>query len=164
MFATLSRVATRSRIAGLMVLVAAGTLLWHVLACVESPMAFSPDGKDLAFVTMEPFELKGLHLAGPHCFRLFVLSGGKDLRVIEQTTEAILTAPAYSPDGKQICYLRIPLLTSGTAGSFLLSRHGSVRAPWRMTGFSTAFHAARRSFSSLTRWRARSAVSRGMRR
>ncbi|MCY2931272.1 MAG: hypothetical protein NTV86_17655 [Planctomycetota bacterium] len=137
MFAALSRVATRSRIAGLMVLVGAGALLWHVLACVESPMAFSPDGKNLAFVTMEPFELKGTHLAGPHCFRLFVASGGKDLREIEQSTDAMLTAPAYSPDGKQICYLRIPLLTEEQA-RLRAQEEQARRAAWNAANLPTS--------------------------
>ena len=39
--------------ARLMIVAATGVLLWHVLACVESPMAFSPNG-DLAFTTITP--------------------------------------------------------------------------------------------------------------
>lgn len=93
--------------------VAAGALLWHLLACTESPMAFSPDGKDLAFVTAEPapFGDKGIPVRGEQVYRLMVLSGGKELRVIEQTSDEMLTAPAYRPDGKQVCYLRIKLRT-----------------------------------------------------
>jgi hypothetical protein len=164
MFATLSRVATRSRIAGLMVFVAAGTLLWHVLACVESPMAFSPDGKDLAFVTVEPFELKGLHLAGPHCFRLFVASGGKDLRLIEQTTDAMLTAPAFSPDGKQICYLRIPLLTAERARQ-RVKEEKERRAAWNAVEKPVIRHGARTDpWRESRKLPAVPDVSRGMRR
>ena len=96
----------------LAIAVAAGGLLWHMLACTESPMAFSPDG-DLAFVTMEPYGTQdsNLSIVGAHDYRLMVLSKGKDLQVIEQTTSHLLTAPTYSPDGKHLCYLRIPLLT-----------------------------------------------------
>ena len=94
----------------LAIAVAAGAVLWHLLACVESPMAFSPSG-DLAFVTMEPYEGKDLMLAGPNCYRLMVLpKGGKAVRVVEETVDAMLTAPAYSPDGQQLAYLRIPLV------------------------------------------------------
>ena len=99
----------------LAIAVAAGAVLWHLLACVESPMAFSPSG-DLAFVTMEPYEGKDLILAGPNCYRLMVLpKGGKAVRVIEETVDAMLTAPAYSPDGQQLAYLRIPLLSEQQA-------------------------------------------------
>jgi len=99
----------------LAIAVAAGAVLWHLLACVESPMAFSPSG-DLAFVTMEPYEGKDLMLAGPQCYRLMVLpKGGKAVRVIEETVDAMLTAPAYSPDGQQLAYLRIPLLSDQQA-------------------------------------------------
>ena len=100
----------------LAIAVAAGALLWHMLACTESPMAFSPEG-DLAFVTMEPYDFEGkdLPIAGAHAYRLMVLSKGKDLRVIEQTSSHLLSAPAYSPDGKHITYLRIPLLSKEAA-------------------------------------------------
>jgi len=91
--------------------VAAGALLWHLLACTESPMAFSPSGEDLVFVTVEPapFSGKKMLAKGKVVYRLMVLSGGKELRVVEQTSDEMLTAPAYSPDGKHICYLRIKL-------------------------------------------------------
>ena len=101
--------------AALAVSVVAGAILWHLLACTESPMAFSPSGEDLAFVTMEPYReyRKGedIAIAGVHAFRLMVLSKGKTLRMIEQSTSHMLAAPAYSPDGKRLAYLRIPLLT-----------------------------------------------------
>ena len=95
----------------LAITVAAGALLWHLLACTESPMAFSPSGEDLVFVTAEPapFGDKALPAKGKQVYRLMVLTGGKKLRVIEQTSDEMLTAPAYSPDGKQVCYLRIKL-------------------------------------------------------
>jgi hypothetical protein len=98
--------------------VALAGLVWHILACVESPMSFSPNGKDLAFTTMEPYTLalsrdddKGLARAGPHDYRVMILVGGKDLQLVEESPDYILTAPGYSPDGKHLCYLKIPLLT-----------------------------------------------------
>lgn len=98
--------------AGLALAVVAGGLLWHVLACIESPMAFSPDGERLAFVTMEPYAGGGdANLPGAQNYRLMVLTGDKDLRILEETSTAMLTAPAWSPDGSRIAYLRIPLLT-----------------------------------------------------
>jgi len=97
--------------AGLAITVVAAGLIWHILACIESPMAFSPNGKDLAFVTMEPYGGgDDIDLAGTHVYRLMVLSEGKTVRTLEETTRYMLTAPAWSPDGKHIAYLRILLL------------------------------------------------------
>jgi len=101
--------------AALVVLVACGALLWHVLACVEGPMAFSPQG-DLAFTVVSPRQVQAPAAetdakpspAEPDVFRLFVLpKGEKTLRVVEETAEHILGGPAYSPDGKSLCYLRL---------------------------------------------------------
>ena len=99
----------------LAVSVAGAALLWHVLACTESPMAFSPSGKDLAFVVMTPYDLKDLHLLGGHTYRLMVARQGKKARIVEQTDRHMLTAPAFSPDGKCLAYLRIPLMTKEDA-------------------------------------------------
>lgn len=93
------------------VLVAAAAILWHMLACTESPMAFSPSGEQLAFVTMEPFGVEQVSRKGSHVYRLMVVKGGRRLRVMEEATDHMLSAPAYSPDGKQLCYLRIQLFT-----------------------------------------------------
>ena len=98
--------------AGLVVSIAAGALLWHLLACTESPMAFSPAGDQLALVTMEPFGGEGdTAVRGQRTYRLMIVKGARRLRTVEQTSDAILSAPAYSPDGKRLCYLRIPLFT-----------------------------------------------------
>jgi len=101
----------------LAVTVAAGALLWHVLACVESPMAFSPGGKDLAFVASSnaTLEDKDIHLAGTRTFRLMVLHEAQRVRLVEETDKHLLTAPGYSPDGQQLCYFRVPLLTAEQA-------------------------------------------------
>jgi len=105
--------------AALAVAVIAGGLLWHVLACTESPMAFSPGGKDLAFVLTQPYgkgmDKEGL-VRGEMVFRLMVLSEGRPVRILEETADALLSAPAYSPDGRRLAYLRIPLLDAETAG------------------------------------------------
>ncbi|MBN1510949.1 MAG: PD40 domain-containing protein, partial [Phycisphaerae bacterium] len=85
--------------------------IWHILACTESPMAFSPNGRKLAFVTMEPYDTENLLLAGTHAYRLMVLTDQKQLRIVEETVDYMLSGPAYSADGKQLCYVRIPLLT-----------------------------------------------------
>jgi dipeptidyl aminopeptidase/acylaminoacyl peptidase len=93
-----------------LVLLAAGGLLWHVLACVESPMSFSPTG-DLAFTTMEPYDGEHLILRGTHVYRLMVLpAGASEPKVLEESVDWMISAPAFSPDGKRIAYVRLPLL------------------------------------------------------
>lgn len=100
-----------------MISVAGGAVLWHLLACMESPMAFSPDGRNLAFVTMEPYRQNGEPRADKVVFRLMVLADGQRLRVVEETHRQMLSAPAYSRDGKRLCYLRVPLPTEEQARS-----------------------------------------------
>ncbi|MBN1764098.1 MAG: PD40 domain-containing protein [Sedimentisphaerales bacterium] len=95
----------------LAIIVAGGALLWHILACTESPMSFSPDGKNLAFVVMEPKPDMDELYKGSATFRLMICSDNKTLYTVEETTEHILSGPAYSPDGKYLCYLRLPLLS-----------------------------------------------------
>jgi hypothetical protein len=100
----------RSWMAILAIVIAGGGLLWHILACVESPMAFSPDGKTLAFVTMEPLgDLKEQPRPGEHAFRLMTVSQDRKVRVLEESVNDMLTAPGFSPDGRRLCYVRVPL-------------------------------------------------------
>jgi dipeptidyl aminopeptidase/acylaminoacyl peptidase len=100
-----------------LVAVAMGGLLWHAMACVESPMSFAPNG-DLAFTTMEPYHtLDGndpsVALRGTHQYQLRVLPAGADApKVLEESRDWMITAPAFSPDGQRVAYLRILLLTA----------------------------------------------------
>jgi dipeptidyl aminopeptidase/acylaminoacyl peptidase len=115
-------VVSSKRMAGSAVLaiaVGGAALLWHLLACIESPMAYSPDGQDLAFVTMQPYDAEDdALLAGRRVYRLMVLHGEKELRTLEETTAAMLSAPGFSPDGKRLAYLRIPLLSKSALERF----------------------------------------------
>ena len=90
-------------------------LAWQLPGCTESHMAFSPNGRQLAFMVQHPFGGKGgkdVHMVGPHLYRLLVVTDQKDLRLVEETTKELLTAPAWSADGKRLAYLRIPLLAN----------------------------------------------------
>jgi hypothetical protein len=103
----------RSWMALLAIVIAGGGLFWHILACMESPMAFSPDGKTLAFVTMDPLgDLDKQPLPGEHAFRLMVLGQDRKIRALEQSVDDMLTGPGFSPDGKRLCYVRVPLRTA----------------------------------------------------
>ena len=86
----------------LAIIIAGGALLWHIMACTESPMSYSPDGKNLAFVVMEPkADFEDLY-KDTATFRLMVCSDNKTIHTVEETSEYILTGPAYSPDGKYL--------------------------------------------------------------
>lgn len=86
-------------------------VVWHILACQESPMSFSPAGDRLALTVMEPYDYDNLILQGHHAWRLLVLDQGQRLRTVETSITHMLTGPVYSPDGKSLCHLRIPLLS-----------------------------------------------------
>jgi len=94
-------------------------LVCHILACNDSPMAWSPDGKQLAFVTLHAYEPQAdLLLAGKHLSRLMVVHDAKELRILEETAAEMLCAPAFSPDGTRLSYLRIPLLSADALEEF----------------------------------------------
>ncbi len=64
---------------------------------------------------MEPYKIDGNDLAirGAHQYRLMVLPAGMETpKVLESSSDWMITAPAFSRDGERIAYLRIPLLTS----------------------------------------------------
>ncbi len=111
--ADLARLAARWR-APMLAIVAVGVLLWHMLACVEGPMSFAPNG-DLVLVTATPIvsgeEDDDILRSGDRVYRLFVLPRGREkVRLVEKTREHMLGPPAFRPDGKELCYLRVALL------------------------------------------------------
>ena len=82
-----------------------------VPGCLESAMSFSPDGKHLALVVRERLAEDKAGVQGACSYRLMVLSGRRTLKVLEDSRKHMLSGPAFSPDGKRLCYLRLPLPT-----------------------------------------------------
>ena len=89
-------------VAALIAITAAiGGLVWHMLACVDTQLAFSPDGTEIAFTVIdETYDGTG--------WRMFVLRSDNRLELIDTYRSGILSGPAYSPDGSRLAYLRIP--------------------------------------------------------
>ena len=112
MYAGMSRTRT---FALLSAMVAAGLLA----GCIEeSPIAISPDGKTAAFVTVEPIRTgSGDFAVGAQAFRLMLVDEQRKVRVLETSTDAMLSAPGWSPDGQRLAYLRVPLPTGEQAES-----------------------------------------------
>ena len=76
------------------IVVAVGGLAWHLLACVDTQMAFSPDGSELAFTVID-------ETADGTGWRLFVLKGDDRLELIDSYWGGILSGLVYllSPAG-----------------------------------------------------------------
>ena len=93
-------------------------------------MAYSPTGKALAFTTMEPYDQgEDPLVAGKHVYRLMVLHGRNDLRVLAESSHDMLSAPAFSPDGRHIAYPSDP--------PFLPRRPGAAHQGRAATGAAT---------------------------
>lgn len=77
-------------------------LIIYILACVSSPVAWSPDSSQIALLVTPVGE-------DPNRFAIFVYDIEKDARVLldEVGEDGILSAPAWSPDGKWIAYYRV---------------------------------------------------------
>lgn len=98
----------------LVVMAAGAGVIWHILACTESPMAFSPGGEELAFTVREPFYKNYEELlVQSGNYQLMVLGKDKELRVLEESSTHMLTGPGWSRDGKYLAYLRIPVFKDG---------------------------------------------------
>jgi dipeptidyl aminopeptidase/acylaminoacyl peptidase len=93
-------------------------LAWMISGCIEeSPIAVSPDGKMLAFVTVEPYPKNDDPFAsGVQAFRLMLVDNDGKIRVLEESVDAMLSGPVFHPDGKKIAYLRMTLPSAAQAG------------------------------------------------
>jgi dipeptidyl aminopeptidase/acylaminoacyl peptidase len=83
---------------------ASSCLLIYVMACVMSPPGWSPDSSKIAILVTPPGEQEH-----PKEFALFVydIATGAHTLLDEVKADGVLSAPAWSPDGKWIAYYRV---------------------------------------------------------
>jgi Tol biopolymer transport system component len=81
---------------------AVSCLVIYILACVMSPVTWSPDSSKIALLVTPPGD-------NPDIFAVFTydIATGKHLLLDEVKKEGILSAPAWSPDGKWTAYYKI---------------------------------------------------------
>ena len=79
-------------------------LLIYVMACVMSPPGWSPDSSKIAILVTPPGEREH-----PEQFAIFVydIASGVHTLLDEVKADGVLSAPAWSPDGKWIAYYRV---------------------------------------------------------
>jgi len=80
-------------------------LLIYVLACVLSPVGWSPDSSKIA-ILVTPY---GEDPQKPNIFAIFTydIATGDRVRLDEVKADGALSAPAWSPDGKWIAYYKV---------------------------------------------------------
>jgi len=83
---------------------ASSCLLIYVMACVMSPAGWSPDSSKIAILVTPPGEGDN-----PKEFAIFVYDTATGARTLldEVKADGVLSAPAWSPDGKWIAYYKV---------------------------------------------------------
>ena len=81
---------------------AVSCLVIYILACVMSPVTWSPDSSKIALLVTPPGD-------EPNKFAIFTydIATGQRLLLDEVKKDGILSAPAWSPDGKWIAYYKV---------------------------------------------------------
>jgi Tol biopolymer transport system component len=76
----------------------------YILACVMSPVTWSPDSSKIALLVTPPGD-------NPDRFAIFTydIATGKHLLLDQVKKESVLSVPAWSPDGKWIAYYKANL-------------------------------------------------------
>jgi dipeptidyl aminopeptidase/acylaminoacyl peptidase len=79
--------------------------LIYVLACIVSPVSWSPDYSKIAILVTLPFEAK----EAPDKCAIFTydIATGEHVLLDEVEKDGLLSAPSWSPDGKWIAYYRV---------------------------------------------------------
>lgn len=77
-------------------------LVIYILACVMSPVTWSPDSSKIAILVTPPGE-------DPDKFAIFTydVATGKHLLLDETQKDGVLSAPSWSPNGKWIAYYKV---------------------------------------------------------
>jgi dipeptidyl aminopeptidase/acylaminoacyl peptidase len=93
-----------------LVALAAGAccFLIYVLACVFSPVTWSPDCSKIAILVTPPLEVEYKEPV-PDKFAIFTydIATGQRVLLDEVEKNGVLSAPSWSPDGKWIAYYRV---------------------------------------------------------
>lgn len=84
-------------------------LLIYVLACVLSPVGWSPDSSKIAILVTPPHGEKSEKPEEPDIFAIFTydIATGDRVLLDEVKADGALSAPAWSPDGKWIAYYKV---------------------------------------------------------
>jgi Tol biopolymer transport system component len=81
---------------------AVSCLALYILACVMSPVTWSPDSSRIALLVTPPGD-------NPDTFAIFTydIATGEHLLLDKAKKEGVLSVPAWSPDGKWIAYYKV---------------------------------------------------------
>ncbi|MHC4474395.1 MAG: TolB family protein [Planctomycetota bacterium] len=105
----------------------------YILACVMSPVAWSPDSSKIALLVTPPED-------SPDKFAIFTydIAAGEHTLLDRIEADGILSAPAWSPDGKWIAYYKVepsvPPESTADPNAAPANKHGG-----RDAGTSTGF-------------------------
>jgi len=81
---------------------AVSCLVIYILACVMSPVTWSPDSSKIALLVTPPGD-------NPDVFAIFTydIATGKHLLLDKAQKDGVLSVPSWSPDGKWVAYCKI---------------------------------------------------------